>query len=59
MKYLWTLFWAFALSHMITYVVGSMSGAPYDFQLGNLIAVGMFIGVSLLPVAMPKEEESL
>lgn len=57
MRYFWTFFWVFLLSHMITYIVGSMKAAPYDFTVGTILAVVVTVFIFLITAAMPKEQE--
>ncbi|WAA08665.1 YjzD family protein [Fervidibacillus albus] len=57
MKYVFTFIWSFLLSHMVTYVVGSIFGATYNFDTGNVLAVGLFILVLFVPLILPKDEQ--
>ncbi|WP_080847274.1 YjzD family protein [Cytobacillus gottheilii] len=55
MKYVWTLFWTFLLVHMLSYVAGSMLGAPYDFQTSAILAVAATLLIYVIPVILPDE----
>lgn len=56
MRYFWTFFWSFALAQMVTYVVGSIMGASYNFMTGTYLAVGITILVLLIPVILPEDK---
>ncbi|WAA13057.1 YjzD family protein [Fervidibacillus halotolerans] len=58
MKYLFTFIWSFLLSHMVTYVVGSILGATYSFETGNFLTVGLFILVLFIPILLPKDGQT-
>ncbi|OIK08348.1 DUF2929 domain-containing protein [Bacillus sp. MUM 116] len=55
MRYFWTFFWAFLLIEMVTYVVSSMTGAVFNFQLGAIIAVVVTIIVYAASAIIPNE----
>jgi hypothetical protein len=57
MKYFWTFFWVFLLSHMLTYIVGSIKSASYDFTVGTILAIGISIFLFLIAAVMPKDKE--
>jgi predicted PurR-regulated permease PerM len=48
MRFLWTLFWALLLSHMMNYVVANMQGISYDFQMATLVAVIFSLAIFLI-----------
>lgn len=58
MKYFWTLFWTFALVHMIGYVAGSMAGAGYDFTSTSILGVVTTILVLIFPAILSNEPEA-
>ncbi|WP_017754623.1 YjzD family protein [Calidifontibacillus oryziterrae] len=39
MRIFWTLFWSFLLSLMLVYVISSMTGSPFVFMQGVILAV--------------------
>ncbi|MDP4085117.1 MAG: YjzD family protein [Bacillota bacterium] len=53
MRYFWTFFWAFLLVQMLDYVVSSMIGTTYNFEIGAILAlvvtVMIFIVTSIIP----------
>lgn len=55
MRYIWTLFWAFLLIHMASYVISSMEGTAYDFTTSSIIAVILAILVFILGSLIPNE----
>ncbi|MEK3855501.1 DUF2929 family protein [Cytobacillus sp. FSL H8-0458] len=62
MRFFWTFFWTFLLVQMLTYVVSSMLGAPYNFVTGTILAVGttvlIFVVASIIPEG-PVEKEGI
>jgi len=42
---------------MLNYVVGSMSGVPFDFTAGTILAVIVTIVIFILPAILPNEPE--
>ncbi len=57
MRVIVTFIWAFLLAHMITYIVGSIKQAPYDFTFANILAVGFTVLIALISAVFPKDEE--
>ncbi|MBD3110324.1 YjzD family protein [Bacillus sp. AGMB 02131] len=55
MRYIVTFVWVFLLMQMVTYVVSSMNGAAYDFNIGLITAVPVTILICLLPLLIPNE----
>ncbi len=55
MRYFWTLFWAFLLTQMLTYVVSSMIGTAYNFETGVLLGIAVTVFVAILSVVIPNE----
>ncbi|MBM7554045.1 YjzD family protein [Thalassobacillus pellis] len=47
MRYFWTVFWAFLLSLMITYVISNMSGSHFNFVQVIVLTV-LFSGAAFL-----------
>ncbi|MBU8877452.1 YjzD family protein [Bacillus sp. FJAT-29790] len=62
MRFFMTFFWTFLLVQMLTYVVGNMNGAGFDFKAGSILAVGatilIFVVSSIIPEG-PTEKEGL
>jgi hypothetical protein len=48
MRYIWTIFWAFLLSQMLVYVVGSMQGVAFNFMTGVLLSIVFSVAIVLL-----------
>ncbi|MGF2615341.1 DUF2929 family protein [Rossellomorea vietnamensis] len=55
MKYFLTFFWTFLLVEMLTYVVSSMTGAPFEFQTGAIIAVFVTLLLFVVSMIIPNE----
>ncbi|MFE8700360.1 YjzD family protein [Cytobacillus sp. FJAT-54145] len=55
MQYFWTFFWTFLLIQMVTYVVSSMIGYPFNFVTGTILAVGTTILVFIASTVIPNE----
>lgn len=55
MRYFWSIFWAFLLCQMFVYVVGSMIGSAYNFNLGALLTVVISVMVYALSAILPNE----
>lgn len=56
MKYFWTFFWSFWLAQLITYIVGSMKGATYDFKTGVMLAIIIGLLISFIGHAAETKE---
>jgi uncharacterized protein YggT (Ycf19 family) len=54
-RYFWTFFWAFLLIEMVTYVVSSMTGSSFNFQIGAILAVCVTILVYVISALIPNE----
>lgn len=55
MKYFWTLFWAFLLVHMLSYVAGSMMGVAYDFTTASILGVAATILILIVSAILPNQ----
>ncbi|WP_243291326.1 YjzD family protein [Bacillus sp. FJAT-47783] len=55
MKYVMTLFWAFLLVNMASYVVSSMIGATYEFGTSTLLAVVATVLIFIIGESLPSE----
>lgn len=55
MRYFWTLFWAFLLTQMLTYVVSSMIGTAYKFETGLILTAVVTIFVLAVSAMIPNE----
>ncbi|WP_306471875.1 YjzD family protein [Bacillus sp. AFS015802] len=49
------IFWAFALSEMLTYVVSSMNGIKFHFETGLILTVCFAVLVFLITLVIPNE----
>lgn len=58
MRYIATIFWAFLLSQMLTYVVSSMNGMAYSFNMGLILTVIFSVLIFVLAAIIPKEPEN-
>lgn len=56
MRYFWTLFWSFLLSHMVVYVTSSMNGTGYNFTQGTVTAIFFAIIVFALGAVISSDE---
>ncbi|WP_062105296.1 DUF2929 family protein [Bacillus niameyensis] len=60
MKLIMSVIWGFILSHVLSYVISSMTGAPYSFTTASLLSIGIIIFVYLIGMAsittQPSEE---
>ncbi|MGP7817969.1 YjzD family protein [Niallia sp. 01092] len=56
MRLIVTFFWAFLLSQMLTYVISSMSGIPFNFNTGVILSVIFTVLVSLLASIFPNDD---
>ena len=62
LRYFWTFFWTFLLVQMITYVVSSMIGIPFDFKTGSILSVAATILIFIITLIIPEgtsEKEAL
>lgn len=48
MKFIITFIWAFILSHVVTYIIGSITGSPYDVQTASILGIGFSILLFLI-----------
>ncbi|MEH6942373.1 YjzD family protein [Bacillus sp. JJ722] len=55
MRYLVTFFWVFLLLQMIVYVVSSMNGVAYSFQMGLVLSVPITILICIVPMLLPDD----
>lgn len=55
MRYLVTFFWVFLLLQMIVYVVSSMNGAAYSFNMGLVLSIPITILISIVPALIPDD----
>lgn len=55
MRFFWTLFWAFLLVNMASYVVSSMIGATFEFGTSSLLAVIATIIIFVIAELTPSE----
>ncbi|WP_412839320.1 YjzD family protein [Bacillus paranthracis] len=52
MRFIWALIWSFLLVHMMSYVIGSMTGGTYDFNQASIFSVVLVLAIS---AAIPNE----
>ncbi|WP_242272129.1 YjzD family protein [Bacillus cereus group sp. BfR-BA-01310] len=55
MRFIWALIWSFLLVHMMSYVIGSMTGGAYDFNLASIFSVVLAVLVLAISAAIPNE----
>lgn len=55
MRFFWTFFWTFLLVQMATYVVSSMIGTAFEFNVGAIIAVVATVLIFIVPQILPNE----
>ncbi|KOS60672.1 YjzD family protein [Lysinibacillus agricola] len=55
MQYIVTFIWSFLLVSMLNYVVSSVLGAPFDFQIGVVMSVVFTILVFIIGAIIPNE----
>lgn len=55
MKYVMTLFWAFLLVNMASYVVSSMIGVTYEFGTSSVLAVVATVLIFIIGALIPNE----
>ncbi|QPC46058.1 DUF2929 family protein [Mangrovibacillus cuniculi] len=56
MKFFFTFFWTFLLVQMATYVVSSMSGSPFNYVIGSIVAVAVTLLLFIISSIIPNEE---
>lgn len=54
MRFMWALIWSFLLVHMMSYVIGSMTGGTYDFNQASIFSVVLAVLVLAISAAIPK-----
>ncbi|MDD1367432.1 YjzD family protein [Bacillus sp. MHSD_36] len=55
MRFIWALIWSFLLVHMMSYVIGSMTGGAYDFNQASIFSVVLAVLVLAIAAAIPNE----
>lgn len=55
MKYIMTFVWSFLLVSMLNYVVSSVLGAPFDFQIGAIVSVVFAVLIFILGAVIPND----
>ena len=50
MRFIWALIWSFLLVHMMSYVIGSMTGGTYDFNQASIFSVVLAVFVLAIAV---------
>lgn len=55
MKYIMTFVWSFLLVSMLNYVVSSVLGAPFDFQIGAIVSVVFTVLIFILGAVIPND----
>ncbi|MBM7647556.1 high-affinity Fe2+/Pb2+ permease [Bacillus ectoiniformans] len=55
MQFIMTFFWTFLLAEMVTYVVSSMNGAPFHFEIGLLLGVIVTVLIFVLTALIPND----
>jgi len=54
-RYFWSLFWGFLLVQMVTYVVSSMLGTPYNVKTGTILTIFVVAFVYMISALIPNE----
>ena len=52
MRFIWALIWSFLLVHMMSYVIGSMTGGTYDFNQASIFSVVLAVFVLAIAAAI-------
>ena len=55
MQYIATFVWSFLLVSMLNYVVSSVLGAPFDFQVGVIVSVVFSVLIFVIGAIIPNE----
>ncbi|MGR5996739.1 YjzD family protein [Bacillus cereus] len=56
MRFIWALIWSFLLVHMMSYVIGSMTGGTYDFNQASIFSsCSCTVLVLAISAAIPNE----
>ncbi|WP_102028030.1 YjzD family protein [Salirhabdus sp. Marseille-P4669] len=58
MRYIFTLFWSLLISSMVVYVIGNMSGTPFNITNAVVLAVVFTFVVIVLGDGLLKDEEA-
>ncbi|MDQ0162426.1 YjzD family protein [Bacillus alveayuensis] len=56
MRFIMTLFWAFLLVNMASYVISSMIGATYEFGTSSVLAVIATVLIFIIAELIPSDE---
>ena len=55
MQYIATFVWSFLLISMLNYVVSSVLGVPFDFQVGAILSVVFSVLIFVIGAIIPNE----
>ncbi|MDZ5606325.1 YjzD family protein [Bacillus pseudomycoides] len=55
MRVIWAFIWSFLLVHMMSYVIGSMTGGKYNFEQASIFSVVLAVLVMAIAAAIPNE----
>lgn len=55
MQYIATFVWSFLLVSMLNYVVSSVLGVPFDFQVGAILSVVFSVLIFVIGAIIPNE----
>ena len=55
MQYIATFVWSFLLVSMLNYVVSSVLGVPFDFQVGAILSVVFSVLIFIIGAIIPNE----
>ncbi|WP_309086819.1 DUF2929 family protein [Domibacillus sp.] len=55
MQYIMMFVWTFLLSEMTVYVISSMNGAPFHFEIGVFIAIVLTLLLIIVIKLIPDE----
>jgi len=59
MKYIMTFVWALVLTHVLGYVVSSVQGTDYNFNLVTVIGVIIALFIFVIDAVLPKSEAAV
>lgn len=57
MRYVFTLLWAVLISSAVSYILTSMANEPFNVTLLGILAVIIFIVITLIDVALSSGEK--
>ncbi|CEG26091.1 YjzD family protein [Bacillus sp. B-jedd] len=55
MRYFWTFFWVLLLVEMLSYVVTSMLGVPFDYKIAAILGLLTTVLILVVPAIIPND----